>query len=222
MKRTPEPELMDGTAQAQAYADADFSEPHARMIDALGEHLPGLPSRGKAIDLGCGPADVTLRFARAFPGWTIDGVDASEPMLRLGRKRVVAEGLAGRVRLAACQLPDDPTPHEAYDLLLSNSLLHHLPDPDILWRVARTRAARGAFVFVMDLHRPETPEAARALVERHAAGEPDVLQRDFHASLHAAYTRDEVCAQLARNELGHLETACVSDRHWITWGPAHQ
>ena len=63
MKRTPEPELMDGTAQAQAYADADFSEPHARMIDALGEHLPDLPSRGKAIDLGCGTFSF---FARAY------------------------------------------------------------------------------------------------------------------------------------------------------------
>jgi len=221
MERTPEPELMDGTAQAQAYADADFSEPHGQLIDCLRAHLPDLPDHGTAIDLGCGPADVTVRFARAFPGWKIDGIDAAEPMLRLGRNRVDREGLPDRVRLAVCRLPRDPTPHETYDLLLSNSLLHHLPEPDVLWRAVRTRAAPGAQVFVMDLHRPETPEAARALVDRHAAGEPEVLQRDFHASLHAAYTRDEVRAQLARNALGHLETACVSDRHWIAWGAAH-
>ena len=209
---------MEGEAQARAYAEADFSEPHGRLLDTLRERLPELPERGAALDLGCGPADVTLRFARAFPGWTVDGVDAAAAMLRLGRERVHAEGLDDRVRLAACRLPDDPTPRAAYDLVLSNSLLHHLPEPAALWQVAKARAAPGARLFVMDLHRPETPDAARALVERHAAGEPDVLQRDFHASLHAAYTLDEIRAQLARAGLAHLGSECISDRHWIVWG----
>ena len=80
MKRTPEPELMEDAAQARAYAEADFSEPHGRLLEALRERLPGLPARGAALDLGCGPADVTLRFAGAFPGWTVDGVDASAAM----------------------------------------------------------------------------------------------------------------------------------------------
>ncbi len=140
-------------------------------------------------------------------------------MLHLGRERTNAEGLGDRVQLALCRLPHDPTPREAYDLLLSNSLLHHLPDPAALWQAAKAHAAPGGQIFVMDLHRPETPEAARALVERHAAGEPEVLQHDFHASLHAAYTLDEVRAQLAQAELGHLGAACISDRHWIAWGP---
>ena len=209
---------MEGEAQARAYAEADFSEPHGRLLDTLRDRLPELPERGAALDLGCGPADVTLRCARAFPGWTVDGVDAAAAMLRLGRERVHAEGLDDRVRLAACRLPDDPTPREAYELLLSNSLLHHLPDPAALWQVAKTRAAPGGRLFVMDLHRPETPTVARALVERHAAGEPDVLQRDFHASLHAAYTLDEIRAQLARAGLAHLGSECISDRHWIVWG----
>jgi len=210
---------MEGAAQARAYAEADFSEPHGRLIDTLRERLPELPERGAALDLGCGPADVTLRFARAFPGWTVDGVDAAAAMLRLGRSRVHAEGLADRVRLAACRLPNDPTPREAYELVLSNSLLHHLPDPTALWQVAKARTAPGGRLFIMDLHRPETPDAAWALVERHAAGEPDVLRRDFHASLHAAYTLDEIRAQLAQAGLAHLGSECITDRHWIVWGP---
>lgn len=204
--------------QARAYAEADFSEPHGQLLDALRERLPGLPARGDALDLGCGPADVTLRFARAFPGWTVDGVDAAAAMLRLGRERVHAEGLADRVRLAACRLPDDPTPRASYGLVLSNSLLHHLPEPAVLWQVAKTRAEPGGQIFVMDLHRPETPDAALALVERHAAGEPDLLRRDFHASLHAAYTLREIRGQLATAGLAHLGSECVSDRHWIVWG----
>ncbi|HJO24170.1 MAG: class I SAM-dependent methyltransferase [Myxococcota bacterium] len=210
---------MEGAAQARAYAEADFSEPHSRLLEALHERLPLLPARGAALDLGCGPADVTLRFARAFPSWTVDGVDASAAMLRLGRERVDSEGLADRVRLVACRLPDDAAPRAAYDLLLSNSLLHHLADPATLWQVAKTHAAPGGQLFVMDLNRPGTPGAARALVEKHASGEPEMLRHDFHASLHAAYTLDEVRLQLAQQGLTHLGSQCISDRHWIVWGP---
>jgi hypothetical protein len=45
-----------------------------------------------------------------------------------------------------------------------------------------------------------------------------VLQRDFYLSLCAAYTPDEVRAQLADAGLGHCELEVVSDRHWIAWG----
>ena len=75
MQRTPEPELMDDEAQALAYAQGDFEEPHSRVVALLRERLADLPAGGAALDLGCGPADISLRFARAFPGWTVDGVD---------------------------------------------------------------------------------------------------------------------------------------------------
>ena len=93
MERVAEPELMDDEAQAQAYAAADFAEPHDRFVSLLRETLPALAPRGCALDLGCGPADVTLRFARAFPGWRVDGIDGSAAMLNLGRAAVAASGL---------------------------------------------------------------------------------------------------------------------------------
>ena len=65
MQRRPEPELMDDEAQALAYARADFAEPHDRFVALLRERV-GAPA-GRALDLGCGPGDVTFRVARAFP-----------------------------------------------------------------------------------------------------------------------------------------------------------
>src|SRR5512143_1306905 len=105
MQRTPEPELMDDEAQARAYAEADFREPHDRFVALLRQRLAWLADAGAALDLGCGPGDVTRRFARAFPGWTVDGLDGSEPMLRLGRAAVEAAGLGGRVSLVQAYLP---------------------------------------------------------------------------------------------------------------------
>jgi SAM-dependent methyltransferase len=217
LKRIPEPELMLDPAQAQAYAAADFAEPHERFVALLRARLPGLPASGVALDLGCGPGDPTLRFARAFPGWEVEGVDGSPAMLALAREAAARAGLVEPVRFVEARLPRLDGLRARYDLVFSNSLLHHLDDPAALWNTVRARAAPGARVFVMDLLRPASVEAARALVDRYAAGEPEVLRRDFLHSLCAAYRPDEVEKQLAAALLA-LSLEVVSDRHWIAWG----
>ncbi|RMD78341.1 MAG: methyltransferase domain-containing protein [Gammaproteobacteria bacterium] len=220
MKRVPEPELMEDPAQARAYAGADFEEPHARCVALLLERFPELAeARGEAVDLGCGPADIACRVARACPGLRILGVDGAEAMLAEGRARVAREGLGERVLLRRLRLPDrgGRLPARAFDLVFSNSLLHHLAEPLVLWRETARLARPGAAVFVMDLSRPADPAALEALVARYAAGEPEILRRDFAASLRAAYRPEEVRAQLRRAGLP-LQVAPCSDRHWLAWG----
>jgi SAM-dependent methyltransferase len=48
-------------------------------------------------------------------------------------------GIASRVRLLCDKLPSARLEPGAYDLVLSNSLLHHLHDPQVLWRSVRGR-----------------------------------------------------------------------------------
>ena len=76
----------------------------------------------------------------------------------------------------------------------------------------------GAAVLVMDLFRPASEQAAWAIVERYSGGEPDVLKRDFFASLCAAFEPDEIRAQLDDCGLGGLEVRTVSDRHLLVTG----
>lgn len=217
MKRVPEPELMDDEEQARAYSEADFSEPHAMFVRLCGEAWAGSEPRGRMLDLGCGPGDITVRLAERFPLFAIDGVDGSEAMLGFGVERVRRHGLGGRVRLVRGHLPDCPLPGD-YDAVVSNSLLHHLRDPAILWDTVRRCARPGAAVFVMDLMRPEDEASARALTELHAAGAPAVLQHDFFHSLLAAYRPEEVRVQLAGAGLEDFAVRAVSDRHLIVNG----
>lgn len=214
----PEPELMDDAAQALAYACADFSAPHDAFVAALCARTRASALRGAALDLGCGPGDVTLRVARALPQLAIDGVDGAETMLALARERAARTGFAGRVRFARAHLPEDPPPGRAYALVFSSSLLHHLRDPAALWDSAKRWGARGAWVFVGDLIRPASEAGARAIVAREAGSEPELLRRDFLRSLCAAYTADEVRAQLAAAGLAHFALELTSDRHWIAYG----
>ena len=217
MQRVPEPELMDDPEQAMAYACADFSEPHQAFVSYFRERFPDFEG-GLVLDLGCGPADVTLRFARAYPEATVFGVDGAEPMLELGREAVELEGLDDRVTLTRAYLPATLSQMTRYDAVISNSLLHHLADPEVLWDTIKQNAKPGAPVFVMDLLRPHSIEEAERLAEQYAADAPAVLQKDFFNSLLAAYQLDEIEAQLLAAGLRHLTAEQVSDRHVIVWG----
>lgn len=59
VKRAPEEELMDLPAHAQAYANADFSEPNSKFVALFSEKFPGFNGQ-QIIDLGFGPADILL------------------------------------------------------------------------------------------------------------------------------------------------------------------
>jgi SAM-dependent methyltransferase len=220
MERIPEPELMDDEAQARAYAEADFEEPHNRFVALFQAEFAGEDIAGYVLDLGCGPADITIRFARAFPRAALHGIDGAASMLRYGCQAVIGQGLEGRIALYQGYLPGAATPRSRYRCIISNSLLHHLRDPNVLWETIRARADLGAPVFVMDLARPQSEADAWALVQRYSGGEPEILQRDFFNSLCAAYVPQEVQGQLSRAGLAGLSVRRVSDRHLVAAGRA--
>ncbi len=217
MDRIPEPEVMDDPAQAAAYARADFAEANQAFVDRFCANFPDF-SAGRVVDLGCGPADIPIRLARALPAAAITAVDASAPMLELGRRAVAAAGLAGRITLVEGRLPGLPPPDAGFDAVISNSLVHQLPDPAPFWREVRRLGRPGAAVLVVDLFRPDSPAAARAIVETYSGGEDPLLKRDFYNSLCAALTPDEVAAHLRAAGLAHLRAEMITDRHWAVAG----
>ena len=219
MQRIPEPEeLMDDPAQAMAYARADFSEAN-QLFNDLVERQAGRDLNGRLLDLGCGPADIPIALAHRHPGLQIDALDGATAMLDLAREKLAEDRVAGeRVRLRCGYLPCSDLPHKAYAVIVSNSLLHHLGDPAVMWQTVTHAAMPGAHVVVMDLARPASVLAADALVESHALNEPEVLRRDFRNSLLAAYTVEEVVDQLHTARLDKLQVQMVSDRHLAVCG----
>jgi trans-aconitate methyltransferase len=217
VERVVEPELMESAEQAAAYAHADFREANTAFCSHLVALFSPLPMVARVLDLGTGPADIPIRLMHRFPDWSIDAVDGSAAMLAHAIVAVRAAHLDERIRLMHVRLPSASL-ERGYDVVLSNSLLHHLHDASVLWRTVRDVARPGANVLLMDLRRPETTDAARALVALHSGAEPEVLQHDFYNSLCAAYTPDEVERQLAHAGLGTLTVKPTSDRHLIVAG----
>lgn len=206
---------MDGEAEAGAYARADFADSNQWYADHLAAEFPG--HLREIVDLGCGPADVTLRVARAAPQARIVAVDGSGPMLDHARIAVTAAKLSGRITLHLGRIPGLPLAEHRFDAVLSKDMLHHLPDPHALWSEVRRLARPGAAVYVMDLIRPDSPLAAKEIVERVAAHEPPVLKQDFYNSLCAAFTPEEARNQLRSAELP-LSVVQATERHMLIKG----
>ena len=219
MKRIPEPELMDSDEQARAYAAADSSEAHQSYVTLFDETFPDRPARATVLDLGCGAADVVVRFAQANPRYTFHAVDGSAAMLKYARKALQGRpNLVRRIKLAQAFIPEARLPRKTYDVILSSNFLHHLPEADALWHTIRRYATHGTLVFVTDLFRPPNRVAAKRLVERYSTEEPAILQRDFLNSLLASFTVEEVRKQLIQAQLGHLRIEVISDRHVMIFG----
>ena len=219
MDRTLEPELMDDPEQALIYARADFEQENQGFVDRFREYFPNF-SEGHVFDLGCGPGDIPIRFARVFPSCRITGVDASAPMLRLAEDAVQQAGLSGCITFR-CERFQDLAGVSVADAAISNSLVHHVRNPLQFWHQLRLVVKPGSPVLVMDLVRPDSPEEAQAIVDRYAAKEPEILRRDFYHSLLAAFTEDEVAAQLAEMNLSRLMVDVPDDRHWVVGGIIH-
>ena len=215
MERVLEPELMDDELQSIAYARADFSSSNQFFVDGLINDFPR-PLR-TAVDIGCGPGDVMIRLARALPDLHITAIDASAPMIALARGAVMTEGLSDRIELVQGYVPGVALKAHSFDAVLSKDLLHHVPDPSVLWKEIARLGRPGAVVYVMDLVRPPTPEEAHRIVDRVAAREAPILREDFYNSLCAAFTVDELREQVAAAGLD-LEVRQASDRHALISG----
>ena len=214
MERTPEPELMNDAAQAEAYAIADFATPNQAFVDRFVAAFPELDA-GTIVDLGCGPADIPIRLVRRLPNVRVVGVDGASAMIAEGRAALGA--LSDRITLVEATLPD--AVEGTFDAVISNSLLHHLHDPSVLWAEVRRIAKPGAPVFIADLFRPKDEDEVQRLVATYAANEREVLRTDFYNSLHAAFTPEEIEAQLAAAALS-LRVEAISDRHVAIIGRA--
>jgi ubiquinone/menaquinone biosynthesis C-methylase UbiE len=212
LSRQPEPEYMDLPEEAEAYAKADFSEVNQAFVDRLLEWADPRP-KARALDLGTGPADIPMRLLEKRPHWQVVATDASLAMLKLAIPGIRDRRLRSSLGLVLGDAKRLPLASGTFDVVFSNSILHHINEADTLWSEVRRLARPGALIFVRDLARPASAEAARRIVEQYAGQESTLLQEEFYRSLLAAYTPEEVRDQLGRAGLGSLQVQMVTDRH---------
>ncbi|MGF1544789.1 MAG: methyltransferase domain-containing protein [Parvularculaceae bacterium] len=104
-----------------------------------------------ALDVGCGPGDVTLRLARLVgPNGHAVGVDLNEKLLGTARERAAADGFEN-VTFRQGDVCDLPTDVESFDVASCRRVLMYLPDKVRAVR-CMLRALRPGGVLVLQEH----------------------------------------------------------------------
>lgn len=202
---------MDAAEEAAAYDAMDHRTVNARFVDdLLGVHA--YPRR--VIDLGAGTGLIPIVLASRSPHVTVTAVDLSPAMLHRASENVGRAGLSHRVSLVVADVRDLPWPTGYFDVVMSNSLVHHLADPGVLFRAAAALAGPTTTVYLRDLVRPATTDDVDRVVDRYAPGDASLGRTLFRASLHASLTLDEVRTLAKANGLADAVIAATSDRHW--------
>lgn len=88
----------------------------------------GVDPSGRVLDACTGTADVAIGFARNSGPRDIIGVDRSGDMLRVGRRKLDARRLTGRVELLECDVLDMPFEPATFDAVTIAFGLRNLPD----------------------------------------------------------------------------------------------
>jgi ubiquinone/menaquinone biosynthesis C-methylase UbiE len=214
---------MDDSSEVQAYSSAAADAYLSKIDDSFVDHALRLigAAPGCALDIGCGPGQILMKLSARLPEWKFIGVDRSLAMIRRAEepRDLHQHSLAsceppsgGRLHFLAGDAGSLPFRDCSFDLVLCNSVLHHVADPSSLFAEIGRVAKPGAAILLRDLRRPSRigfPFHVR-WYGRHYTG---LMYKLYCDSVRAAYT----CEELS----GMLEKADISGARLFTRGSTH-
>ncbi len=222
MKRVPEPELMESQSQVRAYSEADFSESDSKIISGVEKYLfesqRELGENSRIIDLGCGPGNISERLSLRWPKSRVIGIDGSKQMIREAERRKQEVDFKDNCKKLSYQLisirdiafGNITFPHH-FDLVVSNSLLHHIHQVEDFWHSLKRLSGESTIHFHRDLRRPNSEYEAINLCEKYLPCAPSVLRNDFLASLKAAFEVEEIQKQFCYAGLSQFKVFEVDE-----------
>ncbi len=216
--RILEPESMDGPEEVAQYDAMDHRAVNDVFVaDFLAAHGPC--RGGEILDVGTGTARIPIALAGADANAVLVGFDLAPAMIDRAGRNVAEAGLSDRIRFVQGDAKTPTALGDArYEAVISNTIIHHIPDPRPAIAAMVDRIAPGGTLFVRDLYRPDDQATLANLVQRYAGDESPEARELFHASLHAALTLDEIAALAAGLGLPAGCVAMTSDRHWtLSW-----
>lgn len=195
LQRVAEPEVMDDSAEVEAYSSAAALSYLNAIDDTFVDHgvrLVGKRERGRALDIGTGPGQIVVKLARRLTRWKFIGVDRSSNMIAQGVASLApAAELAGRVHFYVADGNQLPFRDGNFDLVVCNSVLHHFAEPKkLLAEIARLAKPDGA-ILLRDLRRPSRL-AYPFHVRRHGRHYDGLMYKLYCDSVRSAYKVEEL------------------------------
>jgi len=202
---------MDTWEEAVDYDAMDFVEVNtafAQRAIELG------PLAAKVLDAGTGTARIPILLCQMKPQWRVWGVDLAQNMLQIGCQHIEQTGLQNQILLELVDAKQLPYENGHFEMVISNSLVHHLPDPlPFFLELKRVLQPNGA-ILIRDLIRPPDQATMNRLVESIGTEYNEHQKKLFRDSLYAALTLDEVDQLISQARLQGVRVYQSSDRHW--------
>ncbi|BBD53507.1 Phosphatidylethanolamine N-methyltransferase [Planktothrix agardhii] len=211
MERIPEPEVMDNWEEAREYDAMDFTQVNQEFTELAIELGP---ETGLILDAGTGTARIPILIAQRRSQWQITGIDLSANMLFIGNQNVEQAGLEQQIKLEQIDSKQLPYPDATFDMVISNSIVHHLTNPLLFFQEIQRLLKPQGGIFLRDLTRPSSETELNSLVEQYARDCNEHQQKLFRDSLNAAYTLDEIINFIESVGLENMRIYQSSDRHW--------
>ena len=212
MQRILEPEVMDSWEEAIEYDAMDFTE--VNMAFASAATALGPKEQGLILDAGTGTGRIPVLISQMCPQWQIVAVDLAENMLKIAGQHIQQADLQAQICLQLVDAKNLPDADGVFDMVISNSLVHHLPEPLLFFQELKRVTKPNSGILIRDLIRPVDAVTMNALVDS-IGNEYDFHQQKlFRDSLHAALTIDEVNQLISAVGLAGVKIYQSSDLHW--------
>ncbi|AFZ47797.1 Methyltransferase type 11 [Cyanobacterium stanieri PCC 7202] len=209
--RILEPEVMDSEEEALEYDSMDFREVNQDF--ALGASQLA-SSNSLILDLGTGTARIPILLSDLLPECHIRAIDLAPSMLTIAQKNVDLANKKEQIKLELADSKNLNFADNSFDLVISNSLVHHIPQPIHLFREIDRVVKPEGKVFIRDLLRPSSRQQIIDLVAQANLDYSPRQKQLFEDSLHAALTIDEVKMMIDELEWHQVEIYQSSPRHW--------
>jgi ubiquinone/menaquinone biosynthesis C-methylase UbiE len=122
----------------------------ARFLDLVLESIRGNET---VLDVGAGSGFFSIPVAQKLKTGSVVCLDLSPEMLARLQKKVERLGLTDRVRIAQSEASSSGLPGESVDVVISNAVLHELPNPKaVLKEIARVLKPGGS-VMIKDFNK---------------------------------------------------------------------
>ena len=222
MERILEPEVMDTADDAREYDAMDHAAVNKVFVNDLLTALTDWSLQRRVsdpltiLDFGAGTAQIPMELAKRHPACQITAVDAAESMLALAHQKTTDAGLADRITLIHADAKQLPFADGTYQIVISNSIVHHTPEPSAVLSEAIRVTAPGGILFHRDLARPRDEPTLQQIVNTYAAQANSYQRRLFEDSLRAALTVGEMAELVVSFGFAAASVRMTSDRHW-TW-----
>jgi ubiquinone/menaquinone biosynthesis C-methylase UbiE len=213
LHRILEPEVMDTIEEAFEYDSMDHSQVNEVFCNDFFA-VRNLTDGVQILDVGTGTAQIPIVICKRNSDLKITAIDLADSMIVLGNKNINAARLEDSITLVQVDSKKMPYPDESFDQVVSNSIIHHIPNPVECFKEMIRVTKKDGLLFVRDLLRPDSIAELQNIVNLHAGDATPKQKQLLTDSLHASLALTEIREIVKPFGFEAFTVIQSSNRHW--------